>query len=183
MRSSQWTRRRAYGWTIAAAFAVPLCAHSLQSGMPRAQKHQTRLEIDRLEEQWRSAILSSSVPALNSLLADDYMAITSFGTLETKDQTLAGLRSGAMHFTTLNISDRKVRFYGHTALVTSRAEVRGTIPEGSVNGSFRYTHVYIRNARGAWKIVSFEASRIRGPGERRAGNDRRTPRSPTSRWR
>ncbi len=181
MRSAQWTYRRAYGWMIAATLAMPLCANSLQTGMPRAQKHESRREIDQLEEQWRNAFLSSNIPSLGSLLSADYIAITSFGTLETKDQTLADLRSGAIHFTTLDISDRKVRFYGHTALVTSRAEVRGTTPEGRINGSFRYTHVYVRDAHGAWKIVSFEASRIRQPGERKIGHDRRTQRSAGSR--
>jgi ketosteroid isomerase-like protein len=58
-----------------------------------------------------------------------------------------------------------VRFYGTTALVTSLAEVQGTTPEGNISGSYRFTHVYARNAQGKWKIVSFEASKIREPGE------------------
>ncbi len=167
MCSAKCAHRRAYGWMIAAALVMPQCANSLQAGMHKVQKHESRREIDQLEQQWRNAVLNSNVPALNSLLADDYMAITSFGTLQTKDQTLTGLRSGSIHFTTLNISDRKVRFYGRTALVTSRADVLATTPEGGVDGSFRYIHVYVRNAQGAWKIVSFEASRIREPGERK----------------
>jgi ketosteroid isomerase-like protein len=152
---------------IAAALVMPLCANSLPPRMPKAQKHESRREINQLEEEWRNALLNSNVPVLNSLLADNYMAVTSFGTLQTKDQTLAGLRSGRIHFTTLNLSDRRVRFYGRTALVTSRAEVLAVIPEGGIDGSFRYTNVYVRNAKGAWKIVSFEASRIREPGVRK----------------
>ena len=65
-------------------------------------------------------------PAMEILLADDYIAITPNGTLQSKEQTLANLRSGAMHIKSLEFSDRKVRFYGQTALVTSRAEVNGT---------------------------------------------------------
>jgi ketosteroid isomerase-like protein len=76
------------------------------------------------------------------------------------------LRSGRTHFTQLDISDRKVRFYGATALVTSLAQIQGTTSEGDVSGSYRYTRVYVRNAQGAWKVVSFEVSRIREPGER-----------------
>ena len=167
MCSAQCTCRRAYGWMIAAALLMPLCGHSLQAGMPRTQKHESRRAIDLLEDEWRDAVLHSNIPALSSLLGDDYMAITSFGTLETKDQTLSAFRSGSLHFTILTLSDRKVRFYGHTALVTSRAEVQGTTPEGGISGNFRYTHVYIQNARGSWKIVSFEASRIRKVGERK----------------
>ena len=102
---------------------------------------------------------------MGSLLADDYMAITASGTLQTKEQALESLRNGHLHFTTLDISDRKVRFYGTTALVTSVADVQGTTGEGEVSGSYRYSRVYVRNAAGVWKIVSFEVSKIREPGE------------------
>ena len=43
--------------------------------------------------------------------------------------------------------------------------VHGTNAEGDINGSFRYTRVYVRDAHGEWKIVSFEASRILKHGE------------------
>ena len=97
---------------------------------------------------------------MDSLLADDYTAINANGILQTKEEWLASLRSGRVRFTTLDISDRKVRFYGETAVVTSRAQVQGTGLDGGAFGSFRYTRVYVRNAEGKWKIVSFEASRI-----------------------
>jgi ketosteroid isomerase-like protein len=135
--------------------------------MPRAQKHEGRHEIDQIEEAWRDAVLKGNTAAMSGLLADDFMAITASGTLQTKEQALAHLRDGSTHFAALDLSDRKVRFYGTTALVTSLAEVRATTPEGEVSGSYRYTRVYVRDEHGAWKIVSFEASKIRDPGERR----------------
>lgn len=146
---------------------LSLPAFSQPGGMPRAQKHESRHEIDQMEEQWRSAMLKSDTATLGSLLADDYIAIMPNGDLMSKEQTLDGLRSGATHFTSIQISDRRVRFYGTTALVTSRAEVSGTLPAGTFSGSYRYTRVYARDAQGKWKIVSFEASRIRPAGERR----------------
>jgi ketosteroid isomerase-like protein len=72
-----------------------------------------------------------------------------------------------VHITALDISDRKVRFYGTTALVTSIAEMQATTTEGDISGSYRYIRVYVRDDKGDWKIVSFEASRIREPGEHR----------------
>ena len=112
---------------------LSVCAHPLQAGsgpprpdLPKGQKHEIRHEIDQLEEAWRQALLKQDSVAMGALLANDYMAITAYGTLQTKDQALANLRSGRMHFTTLDISDRKVRFYGKTALVTSQAEVKAT---------------------------------------------------------
>lgn len=146
------------------SWASPLQA---RSGMPRAQKHETRHIIDQLEDRWRNAVLTGDTAAMGSLLSDDYMAITAYGTLQTKNEALANLRSGKWHITTLDLSDRKVRFYGSTAVVTSLAEVEGTSPEGEISGNYRYTRVYARSPQGGWKIVNFEASRIRQPGERR----------------
>jgi ketosteroid isomerase-like protein len=146
---------------------VTLCATPLPAGMPRAQRHEVRHEIDHLEDVWRDAILKQNIPAMDALLADDYMAITASGTLQTKEQALANMRAGKLHLTSLDISDRKVRFYGTTALVTSLAEVQGANADGDLSGTFRYTRVYARDARGEWKIVSFEASRIPEPADRK----------------
>ena len=163
-------RRRQYALAllpVVAALALTPCAAFQHSGMPRTQRHESHHEIFQLEEAWRIAVLKADIPAMDSLLADDYMAITPNGALQSKEQALANLRAGATHFTALAISDRKVRFYGTTALVTSRADVSGTSGEGDFSGSYRYIRVYVRNAEGKWKVVSFEASRIRLPGERK----------------
>jgi ketosteroid isomerase-like protein len=136
-------------------------------GMPRGQRHESRHEIDQLEQTWRDAILHRNATAMESLLADDYLAITANGTLQSKDQTLANLRTGTVHFNSIEFSDRKVRFYGQTALVTSRAEVSGSNGDENFSGSYRYTRVYVRDDEGKWKIVSFEASRIRNGDERK----------------
>jgi ketosteroid isomerase-like protein len=138
------------------AFAMPLFGAG-----PRTQKHESRNEIFQLEDKWRNAVLKADAAVLDSLLADDYIGITAGGTLQSKEQALAVMRSGAFHVTELAVYDRRVRFYGRTAVVTSRAEIMGISATRDISGSFRYTRVYARNAQGEWKIVSFEASRIR----------------------
>jgi ketosteroid isomerase-like protein len=151
--------------SVFVALALPLSAAPPQrGGLPRTQKHESHRVIDQLEEAWRNAVLKSDTVAMSSLLADDFIAISPSGTLQSKEQTLANMRARATHLTTIEITDRKVRFYGTTALVTSRADVSGSNAGGEFSGSFRYTRVYVRNAQGKWKIVSFEASRIRVPG-------------------
>lgn len=152
-----------------ATFALVLmlaCSAFAAKAMPRNERHETRHEIDHLEEHWRSALMTANLAAMDSLLADDYMAITPNGMLQSKDETLASLRSGKIHIKSLQITDRKVRFYGTTALVTSKAEVDGTTPEGELSGSYRYTRVYARDPKGVWRIVSFEANKIRDDGHR-----------------
>ncbi len=135
--------------------------------MPHAEKHEVRHQIESLEKAWCNAILHQNVTAMDALLADDYMAITPSGILQSKEQALASLRTGALHLSSIELSDRKIRLYGKTALVTSRAEVSGSGPEGDVSGSYRYTRVYVMDARGVWRIVSFEANKIHDPQEHR----------------
>jgi hypothetical protein len=61
------------------ALALAVCATQLYGGMPRTLKHENHHEIDQLEEAWRSAMLLADAAAMDSLLADDYMAITPNG--------------------------------------------------------------------------------------------------------
>lgn len=160
------------GLAIATAVALAACAVPLYAGLTLAQKHENRHEIDQFEDDWRNAVLTSDPKAMAALLADDYIGISANGTIEDKDQALARLRAGGKHVTSITISERKVRFYERTAVVTCLVDVKGTNIEGAdTTGSYRYTRVYIRDEQGKWKIVSFEASRISEPGPPRHKND------------
>lgn len=161
-------RRLSTGWAVAALLALAAgVAPSWAGALSLAQKHETRHEIDQLEDEWRKAVLTGDVRTMDSLLAADYMAITPNGLLQSRDETLQNLRSGHMHFSSISITDRKVRFYGSTAVVTSLASIQANTPEGPLSGDFRYTRVYVRNPQGIWKIVSFEASRVGESGPHR----------------
>jgi ketosteroid isomerase-like protein len=158
-------RRPAIQCFLLLALIACFGACNLQAGQTKPKKHEGRHEIFDLEDAWRNAVLKSDTNALSALLAEDYMAITANGTLQTKQEALANMRGHRVRINTLLLSDRKVRFYGNTALVTSLAEVAGTTPEGEISGSFRYSRVYVRDAQGKWKIVSFESSKLRPPGD------------------
>jgi uncharacterized protein (TIGR02246 family) len=146
-----------------------LCATILiQHKLPRGPRHEFQKEIEALEEQWKQAVLTNNISVIDNLLADDYTAITANGTVETKEQFLANHKEGKRQILTLEISDRKIRVYGNTAVVTSRVDVTAkNEQQEEISGKFRYTRVYNRSTSGQWKIVSFEASRIRDPNDRR----------------
>jgi ketosteroid isomerase-like protein len=116
-------------------------------------------EIEGLELDWRQAQLSNNVSEVDRLLADDYLGISANGTLETKADELTRRKSGSLHITQLDLSDIKVRIYGDTAVVTSKADLVGKVGDRDISGRYRYTRVY-SNRDGQWRIVSFEASRV-----------------------
>jgi ketosteroid isomerase-like protein len=153
---------------VAAGFALSAVAQQGRANqVPRSQRHEYRHEIEQLEEVWRAAMLKSNSAAMENLLAEDYTGITAKGAIQTKEQAVANLKSGALQVTALVTSDRKVRVYGSTAVVTSVAELTGGKSDPEVTGRYRYTRVYVRNPQGVWKIVSFEASRIQESAERK----------------
>jgi ketosteroid isomerase-like protein len=167
-------RRSLIGRILFFALIPLLCETLLFAGQGKHKKLDGRHQIDLLEEQWRTAVLNNDTVALSSLLADDYIAITASGTLQNKEGAITNMRNRRAHFTSLDVSDRKVRFYGSTALVNSLAQVKATTTEGEVAGSFRYTRVYVRDTQGHWKIVSFEASRIRPQNSKKMFQDTQT---------
>jgi ketosteroid isomerase-like protein len=151
-------------WRFSLLFVLLLCAwtaapaHAKVFPLPH---HDDRLrkEIEGLESEWRQAIIQNNAAVFERLLADDYLGITPSGMLETKADALALRRSGSVKISQLDPSQMKVRVYGDTAVVTSRAEVTGTSGDLDISGEYRYTRVYNRRS-GQWKIVSFEANRI-----------------------
>jgi len=124
-----------------------------------SHRHLYQKQVEELEQQWRVAQLHGDTATIDRLLADDYMGITSNGILQTKDETLARLRSGQLTFKRLDLTEVKVRVHGITAVVTSRADVQSVQNGIERDGVYRYTRVYQLQA-GNWKVVNFEATRI-----------------------
>jgi ketosteroid isomerase-like protein len=143
---------------VVAAMVLLAVCHSAWA-LPRHEKSEIHKEIEALEQQWRQAIVTNNVSEMGRLLADDYIGITSNGTVETKTQAVDQSRAGTMRITKLDITDTHVRVYGDTAVVTSLADLAGTNGASDISGQYRYTRVYNRRL-GEWKIVSFEASRM-----------------------
>lgn len=128
--------------------------------------HSIRKQIEALELQWRDAEVNNNVSEMGKLLADDYIGISANGTVETKSETLDARRAGTLKIQSLNITDLKIRIYGDTAVVTSKAALVGENGQSNISGNYRYTRVYTKRL-GRWKIVSFEASRMHDVDARR----------------
>lgn len=144
-----------------------VCLSAQGAAKHHVPRHEYKHEVEEAEDQWRSVMIDANGDGLGKLLADDYTGITASGAIQTRDQAISSLRNGALKLTSLSVSDRKVRIYGVTAVVTSQAELTGSRDADSISGKYRYTRVYVRNGQGQWKIVSFEASRVQENGERK----------------
>ncbi|HEX5284790.1 MAG TPA: nuclear transport factor 2 family protein [Bryocella sp.] len=143
------------GWSFALV-SLPLHA------VPHRGSHTLRDQIETLERQWKSAILSNDIDAMDHLLSDDYLGITASGQVVTKPQQLDRMRTHNFAISTLDVSDVKIKLISqHAAIVTSLAQVEGTNEGRPIHGSFRYMRAYQRiSGTNTWKITSFEATRV-----------------------
>jgi ketosteroid isomerase-like protein len=151
-----------------AATALSLCVPlSLQAQHHR--KHETHVQIEDLEHQWRQATLNDDVATMDKLLSEDYLGITPNGELLTKTQLLDRMRNHIVAITKLEISDMKIKRVGSIAIVTSLALLEGEANGNPMSGSYRYTRVYQHLPSGVWRVTSFEATRIPRNGGRQHG--------------
>ena len=120
----------------------------------------SKRQIELLELEWRAAQLAGDVPAIDRLLADDFVGISMTGKVNTKAQLLSRMRDGHLVLSRLDLKDMKVKLLGEIAIVTVRAAVQGTSDGAPGNGIFRYTRIYHRTPGGTWKITNFEATRV-----------------------
>jgi ketosteroid isomerase-like protein len=131
-------------------------------------KRMEREQVEDLERQWSQAMLSSDAAAMDKLLSDDYLGVTSTGDLLTKTQQLDRMRNRQITMVKLDTSESKIKLLGRIAIVTSLARIDGISEGKPLAGNFRYTKVYQRLPSGMWRITSFEATHVR-PGEKIGG--------------
>jgi len=118
MRKSRWMALALMLIPIAIACAQPAragCRGPEARGSARDRSARRRVAQRHNEGQYRR----HGFPAGGRLHGN-----LGFGNAAKQGTDSENLRSGRVHFTTLDISDRKVRFYGTTALVTSVAASR-----------------------------------------------------------
>lgn len=139
-------------------------AAALRPPVPHPRdKEQAKQQVEQMEQDWRKAQINGDLASLDHMLADDYVGITMNGEVVTKTQQLDRIRNREVEITRLDLEDVKVKLVGRTAIVTSLADVQGTMDGRAINGKFRYTRVYTRDPDGDWKITNFEATPVGMP--------------------
>lgn len=130
---------------------------------PKESRRSETREIETLEQQWRTALLSGNASLLDSILSDEFLAISSRGTLSDKQQYLQHIAAHTTQLTSLDVTDMKVRAKPGSAVVVAQAHVVGTLEGRPVQGTFLYTNVYSRQPSGSWRMTNFEATRVSTP--------------------
>ena len=142
--------------------AAVLVASAGPVGAQAASSAAVEEQIKKIEKDRAAAVTRADVAALDAVTSDDYSLIDRNGRVRDKAQTMSAIKTGDIKITSNEVSDLKVRVYGDTAVVTGRADTKGTIGGKDVSGPMLFTRVYVKK-NGRWQSVAFQQTAISAP--------------------
>jgi ketosteroid isomerase-like protein len=144
-------------------FAILSVAVFLMAGLVTTMSAEdVQDQIKKLETERAAAVVKADTAILDKQTSDDYSIITMNGQMSNKSQMIDAFKTGKSKLTTDELSDMKVRVYGNTAVVTGKAEVKGTLGGQDATGTMMFTRVYVKKD-GRWQSVAFQQTRVSNP--------------------
>lgn len=110
-------------------------------------------EILKAEDNLLKAMIASDVASLENSLSNDLQFILQNGLISTKQMDLEAHSSGELKIRELIPSERTVKIWGDTAVVTSKASLVGLYGGVEFKGLFRYLRTWIK-IEGRWQVAA-----------------------------
>jgi ketosteroid isomerase-like protein len=146
---------------ISSMLLIPMPVLAQANGAERSApgKADVEQQIHVMEKRFNDARARADVATLGSMLSDDWTVVHGDGTINTKAEYLADLRSGLRKFSgDVKEHEVTIRIHGDTAVASglsdSKVEYRGQ-PGG---GPLRFTRVYVKRD-GRWLMIASHATR------------------------
>jgi len=145
--------------TFALIVLVPIAVLS-QSNTHDAIKQQSSVELEMInlskqKWQWMS---ERKVDSLDALFHEKAVFVH-MGSTMTKTQELEVIRSGGIHYKTVEIQEASVRFIDKTAVLLNKIRLVAVVGGNEVTNPFMVTEVYVQQ-NSNWKLVSLSFTRL-----------------------
>jgi ketosteroid isomerase-like protein len=127
------------------------------SGEANVEQALMKMERDSL-----AALLKKDAAGFGKFLAEDAVLTGPDGTVQTKAQLLADVKSGDLALESSELADMKVHVHGDAAIVTYATTDKGKYKAQDISGRYRWTDVFVRRA-GTWQIVAGQGTPIQQP--------------------
>ena len=117
----------------------------------------TEKDILALEEERFAAMIARDFPRLQLLVHDELMYTHSSGVVDGKATWLDSMKSGRVKYKKAQCTDRKVRMYGETALITGRAQIEAEIGGQPKTLKLLFLNAWTKTPQG-WKFVAWQST-------------------------
>ena len=113
--------------------------------------------VAALDTEYQAAVKNNDVPTMDRILADDFVLVTGLGKTHSKRDLLEEARSKGMQHERQEDSQRKVRVWGDSAVVTALLWAKGTEDGKPFDYKLWFSDVYLKTEKG-WRYVFAQAS-------------------------
>jgi len=133
------------------------------SGKQTARNLKAERELKKVEEDWANAYLRHDAAALERILADEFISVSSNGKSHNKRQDIEELKADSAVYDYSTPYDLEIRIYGDGAVVIGRTKERGHYDSGRqfVN-EYRWTDIFVKR-QGRWQCVAAQVASIPPP--------------------
>jgi ketosteroid isomerase-like protein len=116
--------------------------------------------VKAAEKSWATATVAGDEATLRKILADDLTYTHSTGEINTKDEYIDNLKTGARKYLKADHESMDVRLYGNTAVLRATAQVETTQNGGSPSPAhLRFIHVWVFE-NGRWQLVAHQSLKL-----------------------
>jgi ketosteroid isomerase-like protein len=137
---------------IAVLAVIMVCAIVLWWRLAGGNQAAAERDIVDSERQWAESVASGDNSTVQRILADDFVGVDPNGTVYDKVRMVADTKQAPQYFTSNQLNQVKVRFYGDTAVAQGdESWVRRT----GQRGRFVWIDTWIKR-NGKWQIVAAE---------------------------
>ena len=120
-------------------------------------------EIKKLMDTTQAALAKNDADAMDKVYHEQYMLVNIDGSVQSRAERMASLRSGDVKYTAFSYTEPNIRVNPEAtgAIVIAKLSMKGTFKGKPSDGEYRVTHVY-RKTKDGWRLVTAQATKIEG---------------------
>ena len=142
---------------VAAAGASLLLASGTVLSSKSSPAREDAEVVAALDEKYQAAVKANDFATMDKILADDFVLVTGAGKAFNKSDLLQEARSKSTVYEHQEDTERNVRVWGDTAVVTAKLWVKGSTEGRPVEYRLWFSDTYVRMPAG-WRYVFGQAS-------------------------
>jgi len=116
-------------------------------------------DLRQAEQAWANAVTQRDFSALERLLHDDLIYAHSTGLIETKNQYVGRLRTGAQRYDRIEHEKITVKLHGNAAVVHAIVRMTGEADKRPFDNRLMMLHLWVRQGN-QWRLAAHQTTQL-----------------------